>query len=292
MPLDAPDKAQLPRIAMQAEMLDAKTEYMLASAWRDHGDEAALHRLITAYMRLAVSMASKFRRYGAPFNDLVQEAGLGLMKAAAKFDPRRGVRFSTYAVWWVRAGIQDYVMRNWSLVRTGSTSAQKSLFFNMRRVQTKLEREAMAEGAELAGYRLREKIASEVGVPLRDVELMAGRLAGTDLSLNASQSTDGESREWIEALEDEAPRGDQLVERDHDFIAMRGWLMAAMAGLSARERHIVRERRLNDAPRTLESLGRELGLSKERIRQVETAALGKMRQHLELQGPEVHNLLV
>lgn len=292
MPLDAPLSVQLPRVAMRAEMLDAKTEYRLATAWRTHGDEAALHRLITAYMRLAVSMASKFRRYGAPMNDLIQEAGLGLMKAAEKFDPERGVRFSTYAAWWIRAGIQDYVMRNWSLVRTGSTSAQKALFFNMRRVQARLEREAMAQGVELQGHNLRAKIAREIGVPLRDVELMAGRLAGTDLSLNASQSSDEEGREWIETLEDDAPRGDQRVERDHDLKVLHGWLVAAMAALSARERHIVLERRLREAPRTLQSLGAELGLSKERIRQLEAAALRKMRLHLELEGPEVLSLLV
>jgi RNA polymerase sigma-32 factor len=291
MPLDAPPNAQLPRIAMRAEMLDARTEYRLAIAWRDDRDEAALHRLITAYMRLAVSMASKFRRYGAPMNDLIQEAGLGLMKAAEKFDPGRGVRFSTYAMWWVRAGVQDYVMRNWSLVRMGSTSAQKSLFFNMRRVQARLEREAMAEGTALAGYRLRAMIAAEIGVPLRDVEQMGERLAGMDLSLNASQSSEDEGREWIETLKDAAPRGDQVVERAQDQSAMQAWLKAAMAGLSARERHIVCARHLSERPRTLESLGRALSLSKERIRQVEAAALGKMRLHLEQQGPEVHDLL-
>ena len=128
---------------------DAETELKLAYAWRDQRDEEALHRLVTAYMRLAISMAAKFKRYGAPMNDLIQEAGLGLMKAADKFDPDRGVRFSTYAVWWIKASIQDYVMRNWSMVRTGSTSSQKSLFFNMRRVQARLEREAMAAGQSL-----------------------------------------------------------------------------------------------------------------------------------------------
>ena len=140
---------------MKAELLDAETELRLAYAWRDERDEAALHRLITAYMRLAISMASKFKRYGAPMNDLIQEAGLGLMKAADKFDPDRGVRFSTYAVWWIKASIQDYVMRNWSMVRTGSTSSQKSLFFNMRRVQARLERESAAAGEVLDRHQMR-----------------------------------------------------------------------------------------------------------------------------------------
>ena len=190
MPLDTFNDQTLSRRAMKAELLDAETELTLAYAWRDRRDEAALHRLITAYMRLAISMAAKFKRYGAPMNDLVQEAGLGLMKAADKFDPDRGVRFSTYAVWWIKASIQDYVMRNWSMVRTGSTSSQKSLFFNMRRVQARLEREAAAEGMWLDRHQLLEKIAIEIGVPLSDVEMMEGRLSSSDYSLNATQSSD------------------------------------------------------------------------------------------------------
>ncbi|WP_422030893.1 RNA polymerase factor sigma-32 [Roseovarius sp.] len=277
---------------MKAELLDAETELSLAYAWRDQRDEAALHRLITAYMRLAISMAAKYRRYGASMNDLIQEAGLGLMKAADKFDPDRGVRFSTYAVWWIKASIQDYVMRNWSMVRTGSTSSQKSLFFNMRRVQARIEREAMARGEELDGHQLREMIAHEVGVPLRDVEMMEGRLSGTDFSLNATQSTEEEGREWIDTIEDDGARGDELVEKDHDNVALRLWLGDAMARLNDRERFIVRERKLRDDPRTLESLGTELSLSKERVRQLEAAAFQKMRKHLERHGSEVQNLLV
>ncbi|MDX1785713.1 MAG: RNA polymerase factor sigma-32, partial [Roseovarius sp.] len=196
MAQDMHDERAMSRKAMKAELLDAETELALAYAWRDHRDEAALHRLITAYMRLAISMAFKFRRYGAPMNDLIQEAGLGLMKAADKFDPDRGVRFSTYAVWWIKASVQDYVMRNWSMVRTGSTSSQKSLFFNLRRVQARLEREAMADGVELDSHQMREMIAQEVGVPLRDVEMMSGRLSGSDFSLNTTQSAEDEGREW------------------------------------------------------------------------------------------------
>ncbi|MEQ8294451.1 MAG: RNA polymerase factor sigma-32 [Roseovarius sp.] len=292
MPLDADQPTDMSRAAMKAELLDAETELSLAYAWRDQRDEAALHRLITAYMRLAISMAAKYRRYGASMNDLIQEAGLGLMKAADKFDPDRGVRFSTYAVWWIKASIQDYVMRNWSMVRTGSTSSQKSLFFNMRRVQARIEREAMARGEELDGHQLREMIAHEVGVPLRDVEMMEGRLSGTDFSLNATQSTEEEGREWIDTIEDDGARGDELVEKDHDNVALRLWLGDAMARLNDRERFIVRERKLRDDPRTLESLGTELSLSKERVRQLEAAAFQKMRKHLERHGSEVQNLLV
>jgi len=292
MPLDVNQPTNMSRTAMKAELLDAETELQLAYAWRDDRDEAALHRLINAYMRLAISMAAKYKRYGAPMNDLIQQAGLGLMKAADKFDPDRGVRFSTYAVWWIKASIQDYVMRNWSMVRTGSTSSQKSLFFNMRRVQTRLEREAMAQGQELDGHQLREMIASEIGVPLRDVEMMEGRLSGSDFSLNATQSSEDEGREWIDTLEDDGPRGDELVERDHDRMALRAWLGDALQMLNDRERFIVRERKLRDVPRTLESLGIELSLSKERIRQLEAAALQKMRKYLERHGSEVQNLLI
>ena len=283
--------SSLSRVAMKAELLDAETELELAYAWRDQRDTAALHRLVTAYMRLAISMAAKYRRYGAPMNDLIQEAGLGLMKAADKFDPDRGVRFSTYAVWWIKASIQDYVMRNWSMVRTGSTSSQKSLFFNMRRVQARLEREAMSRGETLDQHQLRQMIATEVGVPLRDVEMMEGRLSGSDFSLNATQSADEEGREWIDTLEDDSACPEEQVGEAHDLRALRHWLAGAMSQLNDRERLIVAERKLRDAPRTLESLGQELGLSKERVRQLEAAAFTKMRKVLEGQGREAQALL-
>ena len=291
MPLDGAADRGFSRRAMKAELLDAETELQLAYAWRDQRDEQALHRLITAYMRLAISMASKFKRYGAPMNDLIQEASLGLMKAADKFDPDRGVRFSTYAVWWIKASIQDYVMRNWSMVRTGSTSSQKSLFFNMRRVQARLEREAGAAGEELDRHQLRQKIATEVGVPLHDVEMMEGRLSGSDFSLNATQASDDEGREWIETLADDSDQQSEIVEREKDLDTLRGWLTTAMHRLNDREQFIVRERKLNDQARTLESLGQELGLSKERVRQLEAAAFKKMRKSLEENGQEVHQFL-
>jgi RNA polymerase sigma-32 factor len=291
MALDALSDRTLSRSAMRAELLDAETELRLAYAWRDNRDERALHRLITAYMRLAISMAAKFRRYGAPMNDLIQEASLGLMKAADKFDPDRGVRFSTYAVWWIKASIQDYVMRNWSMVRTGSTSSQKALFFNMRRVQARLEREAAAQGITLNGHELRVAVAADVGVPLADVEMMEGRLSGSDYSLNATQSSDDEGREWIDALEDDGDQAAEVVAHNHDTDTLRQWLLTALAVLNDRERFIVRERKLREEPRTLESLGEELGLSKERVRQLEAAAFGKMRRSLEGQSREVMGFL-
>ena len=291
MALDGFSDRGFSRRAMQAELLDAETELRLAYAWRDDRDEEALHRLITAYMRLAISMAAKFRRYGAPMNDLIQEASVGLMKAADKFDPDRGVRFSTYAVWWIKASIQDYVMRNWSMVRTGSTSSQKSLFFNMRRVQARLEREAASRGEPLDAHQLRHMIASEIGVPLKDVEMMEGRLAGSDFSLNATQSSDDEGREWIEALEDDGTIASDQVEHEKDNETLRNWLVDAMSALNEREQFIIRERKLRDSPRTLESLGTELGLSKERVRQLESAAFGKMRRSLETRTKEVQHFL-
>ncbi|RED11811.1 RNA polymerase factor sigma-32 [Pontivivens insulae] len=289
MALDDSGHRSITRQAMGAEMLDAETELMLARAWRDEGCERSLHRLVNAYMRLAVSMASKYRRYGASMPDLIQEAGVGLMKAAEKFDPDRGVRFSTYAVWWIKASIQDYVMRNWSMVRTGSTSSQKALFFNLRRVKAKLERETAMDDT-VSGHEMREMIATEVGVPLRDVEMMEARLNGSDFSLNAQQAGD-EGREWVEALEDESPQAEETVSDDVDLIRVRGWIADAMTALTDREKMIVIERKMRDDPRTLESLGNELGLSKERIRQLEAQALRKLRKRLEAENGASAELL-
>ena len=286
MPLDARTDNFLPRTAMKAEMLDAETELKLAYAWRDDSCEQSLHRLINAYMRLAISQASKFKRYGVPMNDLIQEAGLGLMKAAEKFDPDRGVRFSTYAVWWIKASVQEHVMRNWSMVRTGSTSPQKSLFFNMRRIQARLERDANNADQTLDKHQIQQLIAQDLGVPLHDVEMMDGRLSGSDFSLNATQSTEDEGREWIDTLEDSSEQAAETVEFEHDQEALRTWLVQAMGVLSEREKYIVRERKLVEVPRTLESLGVELTLSKERIRQIEAAAFKKMRSSLETEAPE------
>ena len=268
------------RKAMKAEMLEADVELELARKWRNNGDEKALHRLINAYLRLAVSMASKYKRYGADMTDLVQEAGIGLMKAAEKFDPERGVRFSTYAVWWIKASIQDYVMRNWSLVRTGSTSSQKALFFNLKRVKARLAREHDDKNNIVDTARLSELVAAELGLPLRDVEMMDARLSGSDFSLNAQQSND-EGREWIDLLEDEAMPSSTKVEHDRDLAVLRESLDDTLRGLNEREKKIILDRKLRDEPRTLESLGGELGLSKERIRQLETQALLKMRKRME-----------
>ncbi len=267
--------------AMRAEMLDAETELALARAWRDAGDEKALHRLVNAYLRLAISMAGKYQRYGDAMPDLIQEAGIGLMKAAEKFDPDRGVRFSTYAIWWIKASIQDHVMRNWSLVRTGSTASQKALFFNYHRVAARLEREGRSAGTAIDAPRLREMVAGELGVALPDVEMMEARLSGADVSLNARQSAEEGAREWLETLEDDAPAAAETVARETDMARARGWISDALGALSSRERKIIVERKLRDHPRTLECIGLDLGVSKERVRQLEAQALAKMRSHLQ-----------
>jgi len=266
--------------AMKAEMLDPEVELKLAKNWRDKGDEKSLHRLVSAYFRLAVSMSSKYRRYGADMTDLVQEAGIGLMKAAEKFDPDRGVRFSTYARWWIKASIQDYVMRNWSLVRTGSTSSQKALFFNLRRIKSQIENSAEFKNDQVDNLRLVEMISEELGVPSKDVEMMEARLSGSDYSLNARQAGE-EGREWIELLEDDSEQTSSQVDQRKDVGKFRKWLVDAMTVLNEREKMIVLQRKMIDEPRTLESLGQELGLSKERIRQLETRALEKMKKRLE-----------
>ncbi|MEX2521122.1 MAG: RNA polymerase factor sigma-32 [Paracoccaceae bacterium] len=278
--LDRHADAAFTRTAMRAELLDPETERALATAWRDERCAKSLHRLINAYMRLAISMAWKYRRYGAPMADLIQEAGVGLLKAAEKFDPDRGVRFSTYASWWIKASIQDHVMRDWSMVRTGSTSSQKALFFNLRRVRAKIERERGPAEDGRAAHEMRVEIAEEVGVPLRDVEMMEARLAGSDFSLNATQTAD-DGREWIDTLEDAEPLGAETVSRSSDLKAAKGWIDDAFEALTDRERMIIQRRKLAEEPDTLQDLGGELGLSKERVRQLEAQALRKMRARLE-----------
>ncbi len=279
-------------IAMKAELLEADVEHELAMKWRDERCEKSLHRLTTAYMRLAISMAGKFRKYGLPMTDLTQEATVGLMKAAEKFDPDRGVRFSTYAVWWIKASIQDHLMRNWSMVRVGSTSAQKSLFFNLRRVRAKIEADTRSLGVEIDTVALHEQIASEIGVSQRDVRVMDARMSGGDASLNTTQSSDEEGREWIETLVDTSEPTEEVVANAHDREIQRLWLAKAMNSLNERERMIVVERKLNEEPRTLESLGDQLGLSKERVRQLESAALTKMKKHLQTEvGGSVREMI-
>jgi RNA polymerase sigma-32 factor len=265
------------KTAMAAPMLEAKHEHNLARRWREDNDGEALHELTTAYMRLVVSMASKFRNYGLPMGDLVQEGNVGLMQAAARFEPEREVRFSTYASWWIRSSIQDYILRNWSIVRTGTTAAQKSLFFNLRRLRAVLN----DVGGQGLSPESRAFIAKELAVDEREVDAMASRLSAGDRSLNAPLVDAGEG-EWQDFLQDEADLPETVVMNRHDDAARSNLLQEALSGLSAREMDIIRHRRLIEEPETLETLGKKLGISKERVRQIEHHALKKLKTALEL----------
>ncbi|MEL6286180.1 MAG: RNA polymerase factor sigma-32 [Pseudomonadota bacterium] len=262
--------------AMKAPLLEQEHELDLARRWRETGDERALHELTTAYMRLVIAMAAKFRHYGLPMPDLVQEGNVGLMQAAARFEPSREVRFSTYASWWIRSSIQDYVLRNWSIVRTGTTAAQKSLFFNLRRLRAQID--DTDDGVMTRANKT--WVAEHLGVPERDVESMASRLSAADRSLNAPMSVDGDA-EWQDLLADEAAIPEARVMEEHDTARRKAWIADAMAALNDRETLIIRQRRLAEESVTLETLGKELGISKERVRQIEHQALGKLRKALE-----------
>ena len=264
------------RKAMAQPLLEREYEVELAEKWRDHDDAKAMHDLVMAYARLVVSAAAKYRHYGLANGDLIQEGNIGLMQAAKRFDPDKGVRFSTYAAWWIRASIQDYILRNWSIVRTGTTAAHKSLFFKLRRVRAKI---GEADGGPLSSEG-RQKIAETIGVNVKDVEIMEQRLSGPDASLNATIASEGEN-EAQDFLADTRPSPEQVVIDFHDEAVLSKWLNQAMGELSARERMIIAKRRLTEEGATLEELGRVLGISKERVRQLEHRALKKMRACLE-----------
>ncbi len=264
---------------MAAPFLERDNEHELAVRWREDGDEDALHELAEAHMRLVISIAVRFRHYGLPVADLIQEGHVGLLEAAARFDPHREVRFSTYATWWIRASIQDYILRNWSIVRGGTSSAQKALFFNLRRLRAKLS----VGGEPRGNFVLIGEIAKVLGVARADVEMMDTRLSGPDVSLNApigdSDSMAGPS-ERIEMLVDGQPLPDETVGSSIDTDRRLGWLKDALTHLSEREYNILRERRLKEDAITLEELGTRLGISKERVRQIESRALEKLRAAL------------
>ncbi|MEO1102074.1 MAG: RNA polymerase factor sigma-32 [Pseudomonadota bacterium] len=283
-----PADRQFVKKAMKAPLLEQEHELDLARRWRERDDEAALHELTSAYMRLVISMAAKFRHYGLPMPDLVQEGNVGLMQAAARFEPSREVRFSTYASWWIRSSIQDYVLRNWSIVRTGTTAAQKSLFFNLRRLR------AQIDDTDDAVMTRENKtwVATHLGVPERDVETMASRLSASDRSLNAPLAVDGDAQ-WQDLLADDAKEPEAEIMERHDTDRRREWIAEALKALTDRETLIIKERRLTDDTVTLETLGKQLGISKERVRQIEHQALGKLRKALEgiVGDPEEAGLL-
>ncbi len=267
------------RMTMRKPLLDRDHEVNLAKRWRDHDDDQAMHELVMAYARLVVSAASKYRHYGLSNGDLIQEGNIGLMQAAKRFDPNRGFRFSTYAAWWIRASIQDHILRNWSIVRTGTTAAHKSLFFKLRRLRARI---GEADGGPLSEEG-RQQIAESIGVTVTDVVTMEQRLSGADMSLNASVNTQSEN-EAQDFLADERPSPEQVVIELHDNKVLSRWLSEALNELSARERLIILKRRLNEEGATLEQLGRILGVSKERVRQLEHRALKKLQKTLEIQS--------
>ena len=268
---------------MEAPFLARDEERGLAVRWKDDGDERALHRLISAHMRLVIALAGRFRHYGLPMADLVQEGHVGLMEAAARFEPEREVRFSTYATWWIRASIQDYILRNWSIVRGGTSSAQKALFFNLRRLRARL----MQSTEEQVGDEIHRRIATAIGVSTQDVALMDARLSGPDMSLNAPVGDESEaSSERMDFLVDGAALPDETVSATVDGERRLTWLKQALTVLSERELRILRERRLAEDQATLEALGHRLGISKERVRQIENRALEKLRRALADRFPQ------
>lgn len=274
--IDDPDtqRANLTYIknSMKEPLLAREEEFALARAWRNDGDERALHKLVRSYTRLVVATASRFRNYGLPMGDLVQEGNVGLMQAAARFDADRDVRFSTYASWWIRSAMQDYILRNWSIVRTGTTAAQKSLFFNLRRLRAKISN---ASATHMTADN-RSAIAKELGVEIHEVEAMEMRMAGSDQSLHSPIAESSEDS-WIDFLEDDRPSPEEVVVGMRDSQTRSAWLAEAIGELSDREQKIIRERRLTDEGATLEQLGQQLGVSKERVRQLEHRALMKLK---------------
>jgi RNA polymerase sigma-32 factor len=271
------------RAAMAAPYLQREEEYELAVKWKENQDQEALHKITSAHMRLVISMASKFRHFGLAMNDLIQEGHVGLLEAAARFEPEREVRFSTYATWWIRASIQDYILRNWSIVRGGTSSAQKALFFNLRRLRARL-----SQGSDsLSGTAMYREIATALKVSEGDVALMDSRLSGPDSSLNAplieDESGSADRQDFLVAKD---PLPDEMVSTSIDDERRVTWLNSALNVLSDRELKIIRERRLQDDGATLEALGSKLGISKERVRQIETRALEKLRSALLQTNPD------
>jgi RNA polymerase sigma-32 factor len=282
------DKAKrtMVRAAMKAPYLERGEEHELALRWRHQHDQEAMHRITTAHMRLVISMAAKFRYFGLPIGDLIQEGHVGLLEAAARFEPDREVRFSTYATWWIRASMQDYILRNWSIVRGGTSSAQKALFFNLRRLRAKL---AQGPGT-LSGEALYKEISTALGVSEADVAMMDSRLSGPDTSLNAPLVDDGGgSADRMDFLVSDDPLPDEIVGEAIDDERRSNWLKNALHVLNERELRIIEERRLQDEGATLEALGETLGISKERVRQIESRALEKLRLALVKESPAFLN---
>jgi len=264
------------RRSMAVPLLSKEKEQTLAIAWRDENDEKSLHELMGAYSRLVISTASKFRNYGLPSADLIQEGMMGLLHAANRFEPERDLRFSTYANWWIRSSMQDFVLRNWSIVRTGTTASQKSLFFNLRRLRSKIEEET-GEPINAEG---REKIAETLEVTVDEVRSMEQRLSLAYESLNTTVKDDSDL-EQQDLLADDRPEPSDAALISIDGQARRAWIDDALEVLGEREQIIIKERRLTHEGLTLEELGVRFGVSKERVRQLEQRALTRLKTYIE-----------
>jgi RNA polymerase sigma-32 factor len=259
-------------------MLEPEEEYMLAKRWVDHQDSGAAHRLVTSHLRLAAKIAMGYRGYGLPQAEVISEANVGLMQAVKRFDPEKGFRLATYAMWWIRASIQEYILRSWSLVKLGTTSAQKKLFFNLRKAKARIG--ALEEG-DLRPENVKQ-IAHDLGVTEEEVVSMNRRLSGGDASLNAMVGSEGDSAtQWQDWLEDEdADQATAFEERD-ELDARRELLAEAMSVLTDRERDVLMQRRLQDEVVTLEDLSAQYDVSRERIRQIEVRAFEKLQKRMQ-----------
>lgn len=258
-------------------MLEPEQEYMLAKAWVDHQDSDSAHQLVTSHLRLAAKIAMGYRGYGLPTAEVVSEANVGLMQAVKRFDPEKGFRLATYAMWWIRASIQEYILRSWSLVKMGTTAAQKKLFFNLRKAKNKI---GALEDGDLRPDNV-SRIATDLGVTEDEVTSMNRRLSGGDASLNAPLKSDGEgASEWQDWLtDDDADQAEAYAEQD-ELDNRRAMMMEAMEELNERERHILTERKLKDEPKTLEDLSQVYNVSRERIRQIEVRAFEKLQKRM------------
>jgi RNA polymerase sigma-32 factor len=255
-------------------MLEKEQEYMLAKSWREHGDTKAAHTLVTSHLRLVAKIAMGYRGYGLPIGEVISEGNVGLMQAVKKFEPDKGFRLATYAMWWIRAAIQEYILRSWSLVKMGTTAAQKKLFFNLRRMKSQMQ--ALEEG-DLRPEQVKV-IAHKLAVTDDEVISMNRRLSGPDASLNAPVGSEGDAewQDWI--ADDNAESQETTLANSEEFDARMQLLQAAMSALSERERHIIQERRLKEEPTTLEDLSEHYGVSRERVRQIEVRAFEKLQQ--------------
>jgi RNA polymerase sigma-32 factor len=257
-------------------MLEPEEEYMLAKRWRDREDVEAAHKLVTSHLRLVAKIAMGYRGYGLPMNEIISEGNIGLMQAVKRFDPERGFRLATYAMWWIRAAIQEYILHSWSLVKLGTTAAQKKLFFNLRRIKSQMQ--AIEEG-DLSPETVRE-IAKNLEVTEQDVVEMNRRLSGPDHSLNAMLRSDSET-EWQDWLVDETASQEARMAEEDELSHRRGLLGEALKALNDRERHILTERRLKEEPTTLEDLSVQYGISRERVRQIEVRAFEKLQKAMK-----------